>query len=45
MKAKLSDSIEKILLRRVYEKVKSKTTEDTTIDQILANDLEQSLAL
>lgn len=32
MKAKLSDSIEKILLRRVYEKVKSKTTEDTTID-------------
>ena len=32
MKAKLSDSIEKILLRRIYEKVKSKTAEETNID-------------
>lgn len=43
MKAKLSDAVEKVLLRRVYERVREKV--GGGVEEELAKDLEQSLAL
>ena len=44
MRAKLSDSVEKLLLKRLYEKVKEKIA-DVEIAETLKIDLEQSLTL